>query len=249
MKEAIYTIPVNEAFEADCACPFCYLSSKLEAETISYTLGASMMEPDARSITNQQGFCAKHFAQLLALPNKLSLALVLESHLEDVRKRIDICQANITASSESKKNSLFSRSKQTSSVTNATMLSNILKGIGATCAVCAKIDATMQRYLDVFFYLWVNDSGFRKNFDSKEGFCLQHYQLLVSESCEFLKDKQQSEFLKNIYEKQQKSLAALQQDIHHFTLKFDYRNSDMPWGNAQDAPQRLIEKLTGPLEK
>ena len=38
MKETIYTIPVSEAFEADCACPFCYLYSKLESEAVSIRL-------------------------------------------------------------------------------------------------------------------------------------------------------------------------------------------------------------------
>ena len=34
-------------------------------------------------------------------------------------------------------------------------------------------------------------------------------------------------------------------DNDRFILKFDYRNSDMPWGNAKDAPKRLSERLRG----
>ena len=34
MKEKIYTIPITEALEADCSCPFCFLQKKLEDEAI-----------------------------------------------------------------------------------------------------------------------------------------------------------------------------------------------------------------------
>ena len=42
-------------------------------------------------------------------------------------------------------------------------------------------------------------------------------------------------------------LTALQEDIHKFTLKFDYRNKDMAWGTAKDAPQRVVKTLAGYL--
>lgn len=44
MKETIYTIPVNEAFDTADGCPFCALARRLEEERVDYTLGASMME-------------------------------------------------------------------------------------------------------------------------------------------------------------------------------------------------------------
>ena len=37
----------------------------------------------------------------------------------------------------------------------------------------------------------------------------------------------------------------MQEDIHKFTLKFDYRFKDMDWGTAYDAPIRTIEKIAG----
>ena len=50
--EQIYTIPVNEAFEASAAdpslgCPLCALYRKLEENELDLILGASMMEPDS----------------------------------------------------------------------------------------------------------------------------------------------------------------------------------------------------------
>ena len=43
MKETIYTIPINEAFEAQCGCPLCTLRRKLEQDSVEYIMGAAMM--------------------------------------------------------------------------------------------------------------------------------------------------------------------------------------------------------------
>ena len=56
--EQIYTIPVNEAFDASaadstCGCPMCALYRKLEENELELILGASMMEPDVRIKTNE----------------------------------------------------------------------------------------------------------------------------------------------------------------------------------------------------
>ena len=89
MREKIYTIPLNEAYETDCECPLCLLEKKIESEAVEYTLGAAMMEPDFRIESNEKGFCNKHYSMLFSKPNKLSLALVLETHLLELSKSLD----------------------------------------------------------------------------------------------------------------------------------------------------------------
>ena len=91
MLEKIYTIPVNEAFDAcrddaTCGCPICVLRKRLEGDEIEIIMGAAMMEPDIRIKTNEQGFCGRHFDMMLERNNRLGLALILESHLAEVRK-------------------------------------------------------------------------------------------------------------------------------------------------------------------
>ena len=44
---------------------------------------------------------------------------------------------------------------------------------------------------------------------------------------------------------QKKEMERISADIDRFVLKFDYRNADMPWENAKDAPERAIFKLRG----
>ena len=92
--EKIYTIPVNEAFEAsaadhDCGCPFCALYRKLEENELDLILGASMMEPDVRIKTNEQGFCKTHYDMMFTRKNRLGMALMLESHLNQLRGETD----------------------------------------------------------------------------------------------------------------------------------------------------------------
>ena len=88
MAEQLYTIPINEAFEEYDGCPMCRLRHKLEAQSLQYIMGAAMMEPDIRIVTNRLGFCRTHFHRMLGMGNRLSLALMLESHLQEVQNAL-----------------------------------------------------------------------------------------------------------------------------------------------------------------
>lgn len=238
MKETIYTIPVNEALDSSIAnggCPFCIMKHRLEEERVRYTLGASMMEPDARELTNMYGFCDEHFKMLFAQPNKLSLALVLDTHLENVRSRLEM-----SAPTAAKKSGFLKKKSSDTSALNAA-ISSVVSG----CAVCQSVNATTERYIDVFFHMWSTDSTFAEKFDSCSGVCMEHYRELIQKSEKYLSTAKQEHFAGVLYEKQKQLLDALQEDIHKFTLKFDYRNKDMPWGSAKDAPKRVIEYLSG----
>ena len=112
MKEHIYTIPINESFDKDCECPICEFMKKEEMDLVEYTLGASMMEPDERERSNVTGYCKRHFSMLFEKPNKLSLALVLQTHLEELRKNIEADKDNVTKS----KKSLFNKTDDRSHI-------------------------------------------------------------------------------------------------------------------------------------
>ena len=86
MRDSIYTIPVSEVFEPKCGCPICRMRDMLEHRCVEYIMGAAMMEPDIRIETNRLGFCTDHFEMMLGQKNRLSLALMLESLLGELRK-------------------------------------------------------------------------------------------------------------------------------------------------------------------
>ena len=88
MREDICTIPISEAFEGNDGCPICRMRKTVEERILDYIMGAAMMEPDIRIETNKKGFCLTHYCQILGQRNRLSVALMMESHLEQLEKDI-----------------------------------------------------------------------------------------------------------------------------------------------------------------
>ena len=82
----LYTI--SEIFEPKDGCPFCRMRDMLEDRMATYITGAAMMEPDVRVETNRLGFCHQHFEQILQRGSRLSVALILESLLDEAGKDI-----------------------------------------------------------------------------------------------------------------------------------------------------------------
>ena len=245
MKEKIYTIPVNEAFETSCECPLCWLEARLEQESIDYELGAAMMEADHREQSDKTGFCNKHLAMMFDKPNRLSLALVLDTRMEAIRKELSKAKKDTINLCKSK-GGLFKKNNGTDA-TKA--FSDFLTASGCGCMVCEKVNLTMDRYIDVLLYMWANDEEFKKKFDNSKGFCLKHAKSVVQMVPKSLKGNILNDFMNTLVEKEEKELERIQNDIHKFTLKFDYRNKDMDWGTAYDAPIRTIEKLVGYIQK
>lgn len=243
MKEQIYTIPVNEAYDTDCECPLCFLEEKLEKESVDYEMGAAMMEADHREESDKKGFCNKHFSMMFKKQNRLSLALVLDTHMEAIRKELE---KNKKIAAASGKGGLFKKDKSAEAAQN---ISECINSIECGCMVCEKVDYTMSRYIDVMLYMWANDEKFREKFDSSKGMCLKHMGMVTRVMGKSLKGEKGAKFLEAMYEKQLCELERIQKDIHKFTLKFDYRNKDMEWGTAYDAPIRTIEKIAGYIEK
>lgn len=220
-KETIYTIPINEAFEKDTECPLCDIEKRLEKEAIEYALGPAMMEPDHRELSNLTGYCNKHYSMLFKAENKLPLALVLDTHLAEMRKHISVMK-------NPAKKSVFKKTDE----------ENPLSPAISSCMVCDKVNATMERYIKNLIDMWKTDEDFRNKLENSKGFCLPHFERLYRSSSD-------ANFKKALCEKEEKELMRIQEDIHKFTLKFDYRNRDMEWGTAKDAPIRTTEKVGG----
>ena len=241
MKEKIYTIPVNEAYDKDSECPLCELERALETEAVEYSLGAAMMEPDFRIESNDKGYCNKHFTQMFISPNKLPLALVLDTHLDEQRKKLGKFE-KAAQSLEKERGGLF---KKSGADKTAEELCSMLENTESQCMVCQKVNNTMERYADVLMYMWANDDVFKSKFEKSKGVCIKHFKLLSRLCTKSLHGEDASRFLGALIKKELAELERIQEDIHKFTLKFDYRNKDMEWGTAKDAPIRTIEKLAG----
>lgn len=240
MKEQIYTIPINEAYETDCECPLCLLEKKSEREAVEYSLGAAMMEPDYRVESNDKGYCRKHFEMMFQKPNKLSLALVMETLVAENIKKLSAFEKKMSLKG---KGGLFKKKGPTP----AEELSKQLGEMEKSCIVCDKINHTMERYITVLVEMWKTEPEFRAKFESSKGVCLPHMRQLLEAAEKKLNTKDAAEFASILYTKQMQELARISEDVHRFTLKFDYRNKDMEWNGAEDAPQRSIEKTAGAM--
>ncbi len=227
--EKIYEIPVNDAFNTDCECPLCVLESNLEKKNIEYTLGPAMMKPDFRIETNKNGFCRRHLGLMLSETNKLPLALVLDTHLNEVCGILD-------------KKTGIKKTPDTDSIIKE------LTRLESSCVICTNMNTVLKKYIDVIFYMWLTDEAFRQKFLSSKGFCLKHFLMLLNEAKKELKKKDAAEFCELISDLEKKELQRVNEDINWFTKKFDYKNQDADWKNSKDAPPRSAAKLWGYIE-
>ena len=177
MAEQLYTIPVNDAFDADSECPICLMYKTLESNAIDFTMGPSYMEDDVRIATNQSGFCSTHIKQLYKQQNRLGLALMELSHLD---RCIDEMEKRKGKRSQG---GLFSKKEDKSPLKMYT------DQLEHSCYICDRIEGTFQRYIATLFYLYQREPEFIKKFEKSKGFCIQHYTLLFEEASKQLPGK------------------------------------------------------------
>ena len=230
--EQIFTIPVNEEFDAcridaSCGCPFCKLYRRLQRDELDIILGASMMEPDIRMKTNELGFCNKHFGMMLERKRMLGMGLILESHLAEVKGKIT-------------KRSLLKDPAAASM--------ELLSKLGGDCYVCSRIKKNLDAMISTAVYLYENEDEFRKKLAAQPYFCIPHYTALVTYAQKKMNKKLFREFFDTAEGVMEKYITTLNSDVSWFCKKFDYRYDEEPWYNSKDSVQRSIKFLTGSEE-
>ncbi len=233
LKERIYSIPLSEAIEESRECVLCTLESKLEEQAIEYFLGESLMEPSIREMTNRKGFCRRHLSKLYNNGNRLGLALVLDTHLSEIRNVL-------SKKFVMPKSGLFSKR---ANIKNTENMIEALNSVDSGCAVCEKVDAQMKNAAKNLIFLWKTEREFRYKLEQANGFCLPHMKVLLEEAKRELSGKDFEKFIKFLYKKQEESLRSLNDDLNWFTKKYDYKNQDAPWGTAKDSLPRAIQRL------
>ena len=234
--EQIYTIPINEAFEATAAdptlgCPLCLLRQQEEERELDLIMGASMMEPDIRIKTNREGFCGRHLRMMYARRNRLGLALMLESHLDEIRRTLE-------EPALLRKNGLAAAGPL-----------KALAELENSCYVCGRMQQTLSRMTEVVALLWDSDPSFRKKAEAQTSFCLPHYRSVLACAKKRLSKKQFAAFYETMYNIESAHLTKLREDVGWFCKKFDYRYEEEPWYDAKDAVERTIRSLSGEQER
>ncbi len=230
--ERNYTIPINEVFDEvrenpACGCPVCRLASRLEEGELDRILGAAMMEPDTRIRTNREGFCGTHYARMLTMKNRLGLALMLESHLDEVKKGL---HGSLLAGMIGKKHEAAAK---------------YMEKMTDSCYVCNQVSMHLTRMVSNLTGLYGEDPAFREKYAAMPYFCIPHAKMLLDSARKNLSGKMLSAFSDVTMHVVTAYLESLREDVSWFCKKFDYRYTDEPWGNAKDAPDRAAAFLTG----
>lgn len=236
MKEKLYTIPVNDAVNANDECPICNAEQSLENDAIEYAIGpgASYMESDIREMTDKAGFCRRHFNMMYKYGNSLGNALILTSHVHKVSEDIKKEMKNYRGA----KGGLFSKG-------GSSNVEEYINSLTGKCFVCDYYRDTYKRYIATFFHLYENDTEFREKIKNGKGFCLPHMGELLHEAPGYLKGKLLDDFTADLFEIQGRNLDRIEEDISWFVEKFKYENQDKDWKESKDAIPRTIQKLTG----
>ena len=233
--EQIYTIPVNEAFEASvadssCGCAFCALYNKLEENELDLILGASMMEPDVRIKTNKQGFCRTHYDMMFVRKNRLGMALTLESHINELIADTKESALNLLSPAGAKAEKRIGR-------------------LMDDCYVCARIDFNFMHMMETAVMLWEKDDDFKKKLAAQPYVCLPHYKEFLEYGRRRFGKKQMPDFVKAVSSVVEPYFAKLSEDVSWFCKKFDYRYDEEPWYDSKDAVERAIKFLRGNIHK
>ena len=230
MEEKIYTIPVTQAFEKKDGCPFCRLRKELEDTERELIMGASMMEPDIRIKTNAAGFCRRHYNKMFAMNNRLSLALMLESHLKEQQDEVAI-----------RKKSLFGKDNSAKAAEN-------MKKLSGSCYICERVEEKYAKMVATAVLLWQKQTEFRTLTASQPFFCLPHAAEFLDFARLKLDKKSFPAFAEALDGVQSAYMQSLCDDVSWFCKKFDYRYDAEPWGNAKDSVERAIRFLAGDAE-
>lgn len=237
MKETIYTIPINEAFDTKCSCAICAIESKIENEEIEYTLGPAMMEPDFRINSNHKGFCKTHYENLLKKCKALPMALVLQTHIQQQNK--DIFSEKVQKVSKSG----FLK-KQCDEIVSAKKITEHIENLNCNCVICERTQNTMNRYFNNIIYIWKTQEDFRNKFAVQEGFCIPHFSKLLKYAIDGLNEKEFKDFYHTIINMQEKSQNQIYEDISEFTMLFDHNNNSNPSENVKNSIKRSIQKIS-----
>ena len=228
MRQHLDTIPIWEAYQSGCECALCNLEAHNEAMYVDNFLGGSVMEPSVRIEVNEKGFCATHLRQLYDKKNRLGLALMQHTYLMASIQKLE-------AQSFEKK-PLFGKKSAGEMPSLA---------LSKTCILCERLETTMYRYALTICYMWKHEKPFRDAFAAAKGFCLPHYALIQQAAMEELGGSDLPAFQRELQRIELENLRRIEKEIEWFTLKFDYRNQDKPWGTSEDAVERTANKLRG----
>ena len=224
MQIDITTIPIEEIFSETDGCPICRMRRMSEDRYVEYITGAAMMAPEMRVITNRMGFCHRHYSLMINRGPRLSNALILQSHINEVRQK--------------------AFPKKSSDPPAKANLESI-RELGRTCYVCDLVEKDILHLLRTVYTSYGKDEDFRKLYGQQEFICLDHYALIMANVNKRAMDKRTfAQFCEATYALAKGYMDTLYDDVTHFASMYDYRNRGGDYGNSKDSIERSVKFLT-----
>lgn len=225
MRDDICTIPVSEVFEVNDGCPICRMRDTVEERIIEYIMGDAMMEPDVRIETNKVGFCEWHYDKMTSRRGRLQLALMLQSHVDEINKKVF-------------KGGIF---------TTPAKRGEKAANISDSCFICDKIEYGISRMIETIYRCYENEEDFRKLFNSQETFCLPHYERLIAGAEKHKLRTQHGEFTKNLTRITGDYSKKLHEQLSEYVTIYDYRSTkaEADAKESRDSVERTIAFLNG----
>lgn len=203
MRDDICTIPVSEIFEENDRCPICRMYEKAEKRIVEYILGDAMMEPDIRIETNKVGFCEKHYDRMLSVRGRLQLSLMLQTHIDEINRKI------------------FNKSFLSSANKKGEKASKISE----TCFICNKIEFGLSRMIDTIYRTYEEQKDFREMFNAQSQFCLPHFERLISSFDKRKMRRYGGAFIDNLTRITGEYSKSLYDNVTEYCKVYDYRSS------------------------
>lgn len=225
MRYHIDTGLIIQKFKEDSECPLCAISQIVEEQFLHEFLNDAVMENSTREKVNKYGFCREHFDKLFFRPNKLSVALQIQTRTDYINKILSPIK-----DSRGAKNQAKALDKTTSS-----------------CIICSYTKESMEKYYKTIAELFSREPDFIKLFMTSKGFCLEHYSSLLKYTT--YAGGLKNDYVEALFKVQKRNFERLKEEIDAFCVKHDYRNAKTPLGSAENALPKMREKLYGKKEK
>ena len=170
------------------------------------------------------------------MQNRLGHALLVDSHTKELLKKLEGLEKR-AASCE--KRGLFGGGDGLEGVARE------LEDMCHTCVICGDIQSHMERY-SIPFCICGNRRGIPEKWQASRGVCLPHAaEPAFSRAKKHLSGSARRDFATSLLSLVKANLVQDEKDLEWFTLKFDYRNQQKPWGNSRDALERTVNRLRG----
>lgn len=203
------------------SCPICELRHALEQKWVEYITGPAMMEPDVRQKTNELGFCRRHYDEMLKCRNRLSMALMLQTHLGE----------KIEKQRHEKPQGIFAKKPD---------------NLEENCFICSCFERELERILENIIVIWAREEEFQKLYIQQKYVCSLDLDRIIRAAPKKLKGKKLDEFKAVSVELWKKQAITLKADIDAFCRLYDYRSNQesAPTEDVAAAIERAVSFLS-----